>query len=140
MSFGFFRMAVIIGAVAMLSAGLALGATWVFGWPFGFMAIIGSMGLTRVAINDSILVLAAVQQDPEARAGDPDAIRDVVVRSTRHVTATSLTTVAIAGGVAGRLCWLSTALRRQTCCWPATPVILLRLLCSTPISNTDPEH
>ena len=65
-------------------------------------------------------MLAALRQHPEARRGDPAAVRDVVVRSTRHVVATTLTTIAgfvpllidgglfwpplavsIAGGVAG---------------------------------------
>ena len=94
LSFSSFRMAGIIGAVAVLSAGLAFGALWVFGYPFGFMAIVGTMGLMGVAINDAIVVLAAIREDDLARGGDPTAIRDVVVRSTRHVVATSLTTIA----------------------------------------------
>jgi len=52
------------------------------------------MGLVGVAINDSIVVLAALREDPLAREGDPAAVRDVVLRSTRHVLATTLTTVA----------------------------------------------
>ena len=120
LSFGSFRMATIIGAVAALSIGLGCGALWLFGYPFGFMAIVGTMGLVGVAINDTIVVLAAIQGNPAARLGDPAAVADVVLESTRHVVATSLTTmagfaplvmdggdfwppvaVAIAGGVAG---------------------------------------
>ncbi|MGF1581418.1 MAG: efflux RND transporter permease subunit [Gemmataceae bacterium] len=120
LSFGSFRMAGLIGAVAMLSVGLGLGALWVFGYPFGFMAIIGTMGLVGVAINDAIVVLAAIREEPNAKVGDANAITEVVIKSTRHVVATSLTTmagfaplviagggfwpplaVAIAGGVAG---------------------------------------
>lgn len=104
LSFGSFRMAAIVGSVAALSVGLGLGALWLFGFPFGFMAIVGTMGLIGVAINDAIVVLAALRADPQARAGDRDAVRDVVVLSTRHIVATSLTTMAgftplvIAGG------------------------------------------
>lgn len=120
LSFGSFRMALLIGIVGMMSIGLSLGALAIVGYPFGFMAIVGTMGLAGVAINDSIVVLAAVREDERARMGDPQAIRDVVVRSTRHVLATTLTTIAgflplllggggfwpplatsIAGGVAG---------------------------------------
>ena len=120
MSFGSFRLSGVIGAVAALSMGLGLGALWLFGYPFGFMAIIGSMGLMGVAINDAIVVLAGIQAEPTARDGDRVAIRQVVLQTTRHVVATSLTTmvgfaplifgggefwpplaVAIAGGVAG---------------------------------------
>ncbi len=120
LSFGSFRIAAIIGVVAGLSAGLGTGALWVFGYPFGFMAIVGTMGLIGVAINDAIVVMAALREDQQARQGDRCAVRNVVVHSTRHVVATSLTTmagftplilagggfwpplaVAIAGGVGG---------------------------------------
>jgi multidrug efflux pump len=120
LTFGSFRLAGIIAVVAGMSGGLGLGSLWLFGHPFGFMAIIGTMGLAGVAINDSIVVLAALREDERARAGDRKAIRHVVVRSTRHVLATTFTTIAgflpliiegggfwpplaitIAGGVAG---------------------------------------
>ena len=94
LSFGSFRMAGLIGAVAVLSVGLSLGALVLFGFPFGFMGIVGTMGLIGVAINDSIVVLAALREDPQASQGNPAAVRDVVVRSTRHVLSTTLTTVA----------------------------------------------
>lgn len=94
LSFSSFRMAGIIGSVAGLSAGLGVGALWVFGHPFGFMAIVGTMGLIGVAINDAIVVLAVIRENPSARSGDPVAVRDVVVRATRHVVATTLTTIA----------------------------------------------
>ena len=87
-------MAAIVGAVAVLSVGLSLGALAMFGYPFGFMAIVGTMGLIGVAINDTIVVLAAIRDDELARSGSPKAIADVVLRSTRHVLATTLTTIA----------------------------------------------
>lgn len=94
LSFGSFRMAGIIGVVAMLSVGLSLGALALFQYPFGFMGIVGTMGLIGVAINDTIVVLAALREDEQASTGDPAAVRDVVVRSTRHVLSTTLTTIA----------------------------------------------
>ena len=103
-SFGSFRMSAIIGGVAALSMGLGLLALWLFGYPFGFMAIIGSMGLMGVAINDAIVVLAGIRANEQARDGDPQAIQDVVLQTTRHIIATSLTTMAgfaplvVAGG------------------------------------------
>ncbi len=120
LSFRSFRVSMIIAAVGGLSIGLGLFALWIFGYPFGFMAILGTMGLVGVAINDAIVVMAGIREDPGARAGDVQAIRVVVVSRTRHVVATSLTTmagfaplvlggggfwpplaIAIAGGVAG---------------------------------------
>ena len=104
LSFGSFRIAGIVGSVGLLSIGLGLGALWLFGFPFGFTAIVGVMGLMGVAINDSIVVLAALQSNPEARAGDREAAVETVSVATRHIVSTSLTTMAgftpliIAGG------------------------------------------
>jgi len=119
-SFQSFRCAMIIAAVGCLSAGLGPLALYVCGWPFGFMAIVGTMGLVGVAINDSIVVLAAIRENPQAVAGQPTALVDVVTRCTRHIVATTVTTmvgflplilggggfwpplaVTIAGGVGG---------------------------------------
>ena len=94
LSFDSFRQAGMIALVALLAVGLAMLALWFWGHPFGFMAIVGAMGLVGVAVNDAIVVLAAIREDPRARAGDPEQVREVVMRSTRHVVATTLTTVA----------------------------------------------
>lgn len=94
LSFQSFRMASLIGVVAMFSVGLGMGSLWLYGYPFGFMAIIGSMGLMGVAINDSIVVLAAILEDEAAKTGDRTAIRDVIVKASRHIISTSLTTMA----------------------------------------------
>ena len=120
LSLGSFRLAAVIGVVAIASFGLGLFAIWLFGYPFGFNPIIGTVGLIGVAINDSIVVLAAIQQHTLAKIGNKPAIKEVVLRSTRHVIATTLTTavgfvplllgggefwpplaIAIAGGVIG---------------------------------------
>jgi multidrug efflux pump subunit AcrB len=104
LSFGSYRSSALIFAVAGLSIGLGLLAIYAFGYPFGFMAIIGSMGLVGVAINDSIMVLTDLDSDPLARTGEAQAMARVVRRATGHVLATTLTTMAgflpliIAGG------------------------------------------
>lgn len=120
LSLGSFRLAGTIGVVAVSSIGLGLFSLKVFGYPFGFMAIIGTIGLVGVAINDSIVVLAAIKEDEKAKLGDRRAMETVVLHSTRHVIATTLTTmigfvplllggggfwpplaVSIAGGIGG---------------------------------------
>ena len=120
LSLNSFRLAAVIGIVAIASFGLGLFSIWLFDYPFGFNPIVGTVGLIGVAINDSIVVLAAIQQHPRAKKGNKKAIREVVLRSTRHVVTTTLTTavgffplllvggefwpplaVAIAGGVIG---------------------------------------
>lgn len=99
-----FRAAAIIAAVAGLSFGLGFLSVWSFGYPRGFTCIIGTMGLVGIAINDSIVVLAAIRRNDLAISGDRVAITEVVTRETRHVLATTLTTIAglvpllIAGG------------------------------------------
>ncbi len=84
-SLGSLRLTGLIAAVAIAAVGLGLGALWLFGHPFGFMAIVGTLGLIGVAINDSIVVIAALKADEGARRGEPAAVHAVVMRSTRHV-------------------------------------------------------
>jgi multidrug efflux pump subunit AcrB len=120
MSLNSFGQAAIIGLVGVLSIGLALFGVRLFGYPMGFTALIGTLGLVGLAINGAIIVLSALKADPGASAGDADAIREVVVDATRHIVSTTVTTIggflplilfggtfwpplatAIAGGVAG---------------------------------------
>jgi multidrug efflux pump subunit AcrB len=139
LSLGSFKLAGLIGGVAIAAFGLGLFSVALFGYPFGFNPIIGTVGLIGVAINDSIVVLAALDGHPKARLGERRAIQSVVQQSTRHVLTTTFTTmigfvpllldggefwpplaVAIAGGVGGAtllaLFWVPSAyqlLRRR---------------------------
>lgn len=88
-----FRLTMLIGLVGFLSIGLGMGALYLFGYPFGFMAIIGTMGLVGVAINDSIVVVSALSADPRVLAGSIPATVERVMEVTRHVLATTATTV-----------------------------------------------
>ncbi len=93
-SFRSFRIAFIIASVAGLAVGLGPAALWYFGYPFGFMAILGTMGLMGLAVNDSIVVMAGIRADPDASRGDVAAIVNVVNGCTRHVLSTTFTTIA----------------------------------------------
>lgn len=120
LSFNSFRLAGVIFAVAVLGVGLALFGVWLGGHPLGFVAIVGTMGLVGLAINDAIVVLAALRDDEGANRAEVEGTADVVIGATRHILATTLTTMggflplivfggrfwppmatAIAGGVAG---------------------------------------
>ncbi|ESA36203.1 cation multidrug efflux pump [Leptolyngbya sp. Heron Island J] len=120
LSFNSFALAGLLAIVAIAAVGLAAMALWLFNSLFGFTAILGTLGLIGLAINDSIVVLAALRNDPLARQGDMAATRQVVMKATRHVVATTITTIigftpllldstgfwpplaiAIAGGLAG---------------------------------------
>jgi multidrug efflux pump subunit AcrB len=94
LSIGSFRGAMIIGAVAIMAVGFGGASLFLFGFPFGFMAIVGIMGLIGIAINDSIVVLTALREDRDAAMGDADAILKVTMHETRHVLATTFTTIA----------------------------------------------
>ena len=86
------RSALIIAAVGGLSIGLGPFSLFLFGYPFGFMAIVGTMGLVGIAINDSIVVLAALRAECSAN-DNSDAVADVVFNCTRHIVTTTLTTI-----------------------------------------------
>jgi Cu/Ag efflux pump CusA len=85
----------------------------------------------RAAFNDSIVVLAALRENSQARQGDARVTAAVVMHATRHVLATTCTTIlgfiplildrtgfwpplaiAIAGG---QPCWPSTTSPPLTC-------------------------
>ena len=115
-----FRQAAIIALVAVLSFGLALFGVRLFGYPLGYMALIGSLGMVGLAINGAIIVMSALKADEAVSAGSLTRAREVVVDATRHIASTTVTTIggflplivsggtfwpplatSIAGGVAG---------------------------------------
>ncbi|MEO1590877.1 MAG: efflux RND transporter permease subunit [Cyanobacteria bacterium J06632_22] len=94
LSLGSFRQASIVGVVGVASIGMAMFSLKVFGSVLGFMAIVGSMGLVGIAINDTVIVLSALNDNPESKMGNRQAIVDVVIKATRHVITTTITTIA----------------------------------------------
>ncbi len=118
LTFNSFRLTVVALVVCVLSAGLSMLSLAIMQYPFGVVAIIGVIGSIGVSINAAIIILTGLQQDPEASAGDRDAMARVVTGSSRHIISTTVTTfggflplildggafwppfaVAIAGGV-----------------------------------------
>ena len=94
LSLGSFRQASIVGVVGIASVGMALFSLKVFGSVLGFMAIVGSMGLVGIAINDTVIVLSALNDNVESSMGNRHAIVEVVIKATRHVITTTITTIA----------------------------------------------
>ena len=101
---GSFRFTMIVASVGGLAIGLGPLALYCFEFPLGFMAIVGTMGLIGIAINDSIVVLAAIRESREQRnelegvvepqsESRTDRLAEVVVGCTRHILATTLTTM-----------------------------------------------
>ncbi len=87
------RYALVLGFVAVFSVGLGLLSTWSIDFPVSFNTILGTLGLIGVALNDSIVVLAAIRADDRASRGELDAVVAAVQGCTRHVIATTATTI-----------------------------------------------
>ncbi|NJM89895.1 MAG: efflux RND transporter permease subunit [Hydrococcus sp. RU_2_2] len=94
LTFNSFILAGLIIVVALLSSGLGFLALWVSGNPFGFIAVLGTIGLIGIAVNESTVTLAAILEDPLARTGDRKATGEVVIHATRHMITTTVTDVA----------------------------------------------
>ncbi len=93
LSFNSFRLSSIVLGVAALAPGLGLLCVWAAGYPFGFVVIVGLMGLVGLAINAAIVIMAELRADPAAARGDRAAMVDGVMNCTRHIGSTTLTTL-----------------------------------------------
>lgn len=110
------RIAGILLLVAFLSVGMALLSTSFMAFPISFNTILGTLGLIGVALNDSIVVLAAIRENPRARRGDHRAILDEVLGCTRHIVSTTLTTM---GGFLPLLLFVGGEF------WPSLAIVLV---------------
>jgi multidrug efflux pump subunit AcrB len=92
LTFNSWRLSFVTLVVAVLSMGLSLLAVEIFAYPFGIQVVIGVIGAIGVSINAAIIILTALQNDTAASVGDIEAIHDVVMTSSRHITSTTITT------------------------------------------------
>jgi len=93
LSLNSFRLGGVVFAVALQSMGLGLLSIALFGYPLGFQAMIGLIGLVGVAINAAIVINSALRANRDAVSGSNSAIRNVVVGETsRHIVSTTITT------------------------------------------------
>lgn len=89
-----FRMAALVGLVSLLSVGYSIVSLAWLELPFGFMAIIGIVGMLGVAVNDSILMVTSFMLDQAAKSGNKQQIIEIAVENSRHILVTSITTIA----------------------------------------------
>jgi len=115
LTFNSVRFAAVIAMVAILSVGLGMFSLWVSGLPIGFNPLLGSAGLIGVAINGSIVVIAAINGNAKAKSGDTRAIVEETMSCSRHILSTTFTTV---GGLIPLL------LFSQGSFWPPLAVVL----------------
>ncbi|MFT4807666.1 MAG: multidrug efflux pump [Paraglaciecola sp.] len=115
LSFRSLRLALVIGSVAVLSVGLGMFSLWLSGLPIGFNPLLGCAGLIGVAINGSIVVIAAINANPQAKAGDISQIVEETMGCSRHILSTTFTTV---GG------FIPILLFSEGTFWPPLAVVL----------------
>ncbi len=115
LTFSSLRMAGVIGLVAILSVGLGMMSLWISGLPVGFNPLLGCAGLIGVAINGSIVVIAAINANPKAKQGDTKSIVEETMSCSRHILSTTFTTV---GGLIPLL------LFSEGSFWPPLAVVL----------------
>ncbi|MGJ8680473.1 efflux RND transporter permease subunit [Paraglaciecola sp.] len=109
------KLAGLIGSVAILSVGLGFLSLWLSGLPIGFNPLLGSAGLIGVAINGSIVVIAAINGNTKAKNGDIDEIVNETMSCSRHILSTTFTTL---GG------FIPLLLFSEGSFWPPLAVVL----------------
>lgn len=115
LTFNSVRLAAVIGSVAVLSVGLGMLSLWISGMPIGFNPILGSAGLIGVAINGSIVVIAAINANEKAKLGDTEEIVVETLGCSRHILSTTVTTI---GG------FIPLLLFSEGTFWPPLAVVL----------------
>jgi multidrug efflux pump len=115
LTFNSLRYALLILTVAGLSAGFGLFSLWISGLPMGFNPLLGVAGLVGVAINGSIVVIAAVHTLPATERANISSIVSATMSSSRHILSTTVTTV---GGLVPLL------LFSEGSFWPPLAVVL----------------
>jgi multidrug efflux pump subunit AcrB len=93
LTFNSFRLALVAGFSCVLFAGLSIFSVAAFGFALGITAVVGIIGSIGVSINDTIIVLNALQANERATRGDIEAATDTVLGSCRHVLSTTITTM-----------------------------------------------
>ena len=88
-----FRLAVAVLLVALLSVGAALLGAKLSGASFGFLSVIGSLGLVGLSVNAAIIITSTLDHSPAAKTGNLDDLADTLVDATRHIVTTTATTI-----------------------------------------------
>jgi len=92
LTFNSWRLTAVGFLVCVCSMTLSLLAIEIFSYPFGLQALIGVIGSIGVSINAAIIIITALQLDPDAASGEIVSMRNVVMDSSRHIVSTTITT------------------------------------------------
>ncbi|MFN4088593.1 MAG: efflux RND transporter permease subunit [Alphaproteobacteria bacterium] len=95
LTFNSFRRMGIVMLAGAQAFGLGLVALLLAGHTFGFVIIVGLLGLVGVAVNATIIIVSALDEAGAAGSGDPGLVARVVSGPVaRHIWSTTITTVA----------------------------------------------
>ncbi|MEM7528230.1 MAG: efflux RND transporter permease subunit [Pseudomonadota bacterium] len=87
-----FRRTVIIFGAGVMALGMALLALRLSGHAFGFLIVVGAMGLVGVGLNGTIIILSAFDEHPGIDR-DPERMIDILSGpASRHIWSTTITT------------------------------------------------
>jgi multidrug efflux pump len=83
----------LVFATAPLGVIGAVGALWVSGQPFGFVALLGLIALAGMIMRNTVIVVDQIERDIASGHGRHRAIIDATVRRARPVALTALAAV-----------------------------------------------
>jgi len=89
----FRRTAIILVTVPLAAVGIVPGLL-ISGQPFGFMSLLGVITLIGIVVNNAILLIEVIETRRAEGAGLDEAVTDAIVRRTRPIALTTITTVA----------------------------------------------
>ncbi|MEO1662059.1 MAG: efflux RND transporter permease subunit [Pseudomonadota bacterium] len=91
--FNSFSKMLLVVVAGLLSVGYSFYGLILFNLPFGFNSILGSLGLFGIAINGSIVILSLLSNTDLTVNKSAYAIESTVLYASRHILATTLTTI-----------------------------------------------
>jgi len=91
--FNSFSKMLLVVIAGLLSVGYSFYGLLLFDLPFGFNSILGALGLFGIAINGSIVILSLLSNPDLTVNRNAYAIEATVVYASRHILATTLTTI-----------------------------------------------
>ena len=104
---------------------------------FGFIGIVGAIGLAfRLAINDSIVVLAAMKGlDAQKTDYKLQELVETVIRATRHIITTTATTIGGLFSPNCQQCFFFQPLAWAYVCWGDWSICNCIILYSSNVQN-----
>jgi multidrug efflux pump subunit AcrB len=89
----FRNLGIVLTTVPLAAAGIVPGLL-LSGQPFGFMSLLGVVALLGIVVNNAIVLLDVIEGQRAMGASISSSVREAVLRRTRPILLTTITTVA----------------------------------------------